>query len=118
MVVVLKIHLSVAISKIGGPGLGKISYLCAMGLINRFIYTISALAFVALVVALNVFMGLYFISLAVVPATWVYALATGQSYHFVIDQSAMLYRVNKFGQWAWLITACLAVSYLVFWKNL
>jgi len=80
-------------------------------------WAIGTLAVLALFLALNVFIGLYLISLAVVPATWAYAALTGRSYHFVIDQSEMLYRVNRFGQWAWVVTGCLSVAYAAVWSN-
>ena len=89
-----------------------------MGIINRIMWSVGLLAIVVLFVALHIFIGLYVISLAVVPLTWAYAAATGRSYHFVIDQSQFLYIVNRFGQWAWFLTACVAVAYILFWANL
>ena len=85
--------------------------------LNRLLSALGFLALVALFFAFNVFIGLYLISLLLVPVTWLYAAATGRSYSFVVDQSAMLYQLNKFGQWAWLATACAAVAYLTIWKN-
>lgn len=88
-----------------------------MRAVNSFIWVLGALAVVGLFVALNFFIGLYLISLAVVPATWAYSALVGRSYSFVVDQSELLYRLNRFGQWAWLVTACLAVTYVFVWAN-
>jgi hypothetical protein len=89
-----------------------------MGIINRIFWSLWIIAILCLFLALNVFIGLYVISLIVVPLTWAYAAATGRSYHFVIDQSQFLYIVNRIGQWSWFLTACLAVTYILIWANL
>ena len=56
-----------------------------------------------LALAIKVFIALAVVSMLIVPLTWIYAKLAGQSYNFTIDQSNMLYKLNKFGQWALLI---------------
>lgn len=89
-----------------------------MNMLNRLVSLVGLVGIVALFLALNIFIGLYLISLAVVPLTWAYAAAVGRSYEFVIHQSEMLYQINRFGRLAWLVTACLAVAYVAVWANL
>jgi hypothetical protein len=55
------------------------------------------------IVAFNVFVAISIVSMAIVPLTFIYAKLAGQSYNFTIDQSNMLYKLNKFGQWSLLI---------------
>jgi hypothetical protein len=50
----------------------------------------------------------------IVPITWAYSQLTGQTYHFVIDQSDMLYKLNIFGQWALLVGGALIIFGLFF----
>ena len=69
-----------------------------------------------LVVFINIFVALAVVSMLIVPLTWLYAKVVGQSYNFTIDQSDMLYKLNKFGQWALLIGGSLAVLYFVFYR--
>lgn len=56
-----------------------------------------------LALAIKVFIALAVVSMLIVPLTWIYAKLVGQSYNFTIDQSNMLYKLNKFGQCALLI---------------
>jgi hypothetical protein len=88
-----------------------------MGAINRLFWAVGVIALLAIFLAFNIFIGLYVISLLVVPITWLWSVLTGKSYHYVIDQSAILYRINRFGQWAWFLTICLVISYVIFWSN-
>lgn len=68
-------------------------------LINLLILVIIVLT----IVFFQLFLLLAFLSMFIVPATWVYAQLNGQSYHFTIDQSNMLYKLNILGQWSLVI---------------
>lgn len=68
-------------------------------LINLLILVIIVLT----IVFFQLFLVLAFLSMFIVPATWVYAQLNGQSYHFTIDQSNMLYKLNILGQWSLVI---------------
>jgi len=75
---------------------------------------IILLLIVGIVVFFPIFLSLAFLSMLIVPITWAYSQLTGQSYHFVIDQSDMLYKLNIFGQWALLIGGALIMFGLFF----
>ena len=68
-------------------------------LINLLILVIIVLT----IVFFQLFLLLAFLSMFIVPATWAYAQLNGQSYHFTIDQSNMLYKLNILGQWSLVI---------------
>jgi hypothetical protein len=68
-------------------------------LINLLILVIIVLT----IVFFQLFLVLAFLSMFIVPVTWVYAQLNGQSYHFTIDQSNMLYKLNILGQWSLVI---------------
>ena len=79
---------------------------------------ISTLIFFLLIlfiVAFEVFVAIAIVSMAIVPLTLAYAKLAGQSYNFTIDQSNMLYKLNKFGQWSLLIggSILLVVHYIL-----
>jgi len=69
------------------------------GLINL----LTLLLIIFVVVFFQLFLILAFMSMLIVPATWVYAQLNGQSYSFTIDQSNMLYKLNILGQWSLVI---------------
>jgi hypothetical protein len=66
-----------------------------------------------LFVAFKIFLALAIVSMLIVPLTWGYAKLAGQSYNFTIDQSNMLYKLNKFGQWSLLIGGSLLFVYFI-----
>ena len=68
-------------------------------LINLLILVIIVLT----IVFFQLFLVLAFLSMLIVPATWVYAQLNDQSYSFTIDQSNMLYKLNILGQWSLVI---------------
>lgn len=84
--------------------------------INRLLSIAGFFALLLLLIAANVLIGMFFLSLAIVPITWLWAKITDQSYSVLIDSSNMLYKLNRFGQWAWLITICLLITYILFWE--
>ena len=51
------------------------------------------------IVAVNLFIAVAIASVLIVPFTFLYSKLIGKSYNYVIDQSNMLYKLNKFGQW-------------------
>lgn len=55
------------------------------------------------VVAFNIFIIVSLLSMAIVPLTWIYSKVVGRSYNFVMDQSEIIYKLNKFGQWSLMI---------------
>jgi hypothetical protein len=65
-----------------------------------------------LIMAIPVLFGLFLISLCIVPATWIWAKVTDQDYHFLCDQSEILYRLNQIGKYSYLILACILASFL------
>jgi hypothetical protein len=66
-----------------------------------------------LFVAFKIFLALAIVSMLIVPLTWIYAKIVGQSYNFTIDQSNMLYKLNKFGQWSLLIGGSLLFVHFI-----
>lgn len=89
-----------------------------MGTINRLLSFIGILAIFFLFFAINLLFGIWIISLMIVPITWLWSKLIGKNYYVVIDSSNMLYKLNVFGQWAWLISIGLMVTYYVFWSKL
>lgn len=83
--------------------------------INRFLNLVGLVGSIFLIVALNALPGFIILSLLVVPATWLWAKYTDQSYHALIDSNGFLYKINKFGQWTWVIVVCIFVTYLSIW---
>jgi len=75
---------------------------------------IILLLIVGIVVFFPIFLSIAFLSMLIVPITWAYSQLTGQTYHFVIDQSDMLYKLNIFGQWALLVGGALIIFGLFF----
>jgi hypothetical protein len=71
------------------------------------------LFFIFLIFAFNVLVSLVILSMLIVPATWVYSKMIGRSYNSVIDSSNMLYKLNKFGQWALVIFGSIYFMYLI-----
>lgn len=70
---------------------------------NKAISYLVLFLLVLLVFAFKVLIGLAVLSILIVPLTWIYSKIVGQSYNFTIDQSNMLYKLNKFGQWSLII---------------
>jgi hypothetical protein len=70
---------------------------------NKAISYLVLFLVVLLVFAFKVLIGLAVLSILIVPLTWIYSKIVGQSYNFTIDQSNMLYKLNKFGQWSLVI---------------
>jgi len=66
------------------------------------------------IVFFQLFLVLAFLSMLIVPATWVYAQLNGQSYSFTIDQSNMLYKLNILGQWSLVIGGAIMFFTLLF----
>jgi hypothetical protein len=64
---------------------------------------LTLLLIVFVIIFFHLFFALAILSMFIVPATWVYAQLNGQSYHFTIDQSNMLYKLNILGQWSLVI---------------
>lgn len=75
---------------------------------------IILLLIIVIVVFFPIFFSLAFLSMLIVPATWIYAQLSGQSYHFVIDQSNILYKLNIFGQWSLIIGGSIFLFGLLF----
>lgn len=71
---------------------------------------------IILVILVKAFIGLVILSVLIVPLTWIYSKICGQSYNFTIDQSEMLYKLNKFGQWS-MVFGLAFVIYLLFYNH-
>ena len=69
-----------------------------------------------LFIILLLLVALAVVSMLIVPLTWLYAKLVGRSYNFIIDQSDMLYKLNKFGQWSLLIGGSLTALYFIFYR--
>jgi hypothetical protein len=70
---------------------------------NSIINLIKFFVGISLLLFLIFFPPLLIVALLVVPATYIYAKANGQSYNFTIDQSETLYKLNNLGIWAWIL---------------
>jgi len=57
--------------------------------------------------------GLIFISLLIVPGTYLWAHLNGQSYSSLCDSDNYLYRLNQFGKLMWLVAACVSVLFII-----
>jgi hypothetical protein len=82
--------------------------------IINFFWTWILISIFLIIVFYPVFLGLLILCMTIVPTTWAYSLIKGQSYHFTIDQSILLYRFNRIGQFLWIVTASVAIYWLVF----
>jgi len=69
------------------------------GLINL----LTLILIIFILVFFQLFVVLAFMSIFIVPATWVYAQLNGKSYSYTIDQSNILYKLNILGQWSLVI---------------
>lgn len=76
------------------------------------------LLILALILAFNAILALGILSMLIVPATWVYSKMSGRSYNSVIDSSDMLYKLNKFGQWALVIFGSIFLIYFIIFNNI
>ena len=75
--------------------------------------TLGFFFLIILFIAFKILVALTIVSMAIVPLTWIYAKIAGQSYNFTIDQSNMLYKLNKFGQWSLLIGGSLLLVHFI-----
>lgn len=82
--------------------------------IINFVWSWILIALFLIIAFYQVVVGFLILCMATVPLTWIYSLIKGQSYHFTIDQSIMLYRFNRIGQFIWIVTASTAIYWLVF----
>lgn len=80
--------------------------------IINFIWFWIMVAIILMIAFYQVVIGFLILSMASVILTWIYGKLTGNSYHFLTDQSRMLYRINKFGEFLWLIAGCV-IAYLI-----
>lgn len=69
---------------------------------------------IALIILVKVFIGLVILSVLIVPLTWIYSKIAGQSYHFTIDQSEILYKLNNFGQWSMVFGLAFLIYFLFY----
>ena len=79
--------------------------------------TVSIILLVLLILFLissGLFLSVAIFSAAVVPLTWMWGLITGQSYDRVCDNSEIIYRLNKIGQWTIVIGVGVSLIGLVF----
>lgn len=67
----------------------------------------SFMVLLILAMLFPIFIGLVVISVLIVPITLIYSKVIGQSYSFVIDQSNLLYKMNKFGQNSLVVISCI-----------
>jgi len=70
---------------------------------NSIINLVKFLLGISLLIFLIFFPPLLIVALLVVPATYLYSKANGQSYNFTLDQSETLYKLNNLGIWAWIL---------------
>lgn len=81
---------------------------------SKFLALGSLILFVSLALGSVVFVSLVLLSMLIVPLTFLYSLIVGQSYNFTIDQSNILYKLNKFGQWSLTIFGSILLLDLIF----
>ena len=78
-------------------------------IINRILRLSLVVLALVLIFSLNLLFALAIFSMSIVPLTWIYAFVMGQSYSYTIDQSDILYKLNKFGQWSFVIGLTVAL---------
>ena len=81
--------------------------------INRLLNAAGFVGSLFLALLLFAFPGFLVLILLIVPITWLWAKLTDQSYNSLIDSSGMLYKLNKFGQIAWIFFICISISFLI-----
>lgn len=81
--------------------------------INRLLNLAGFLGSLLLTLLLFAFPGFLVLILLIVPITWLWAKISDQSYNSLIDSSGMLYKLNKIGQWAWILFICISISFLI-----
>jgi hypothetical protein len=86
--------------------------------LDRILGLFGVLALFAVIIGFQVFVGLAILSMLIVPITYLFCLVNGRSYNSVIDSSNMLYKMNKFGQWVWLVIIAIVVFYIFLFKLL
>lgn len=59
----------------------------------------------------QVTISLIFLSMAIVPLTWIYSQLIGQSYNYTIDQSEVLYKLNVVGKWCLIIFGTMMILF-------
>jgi hypothetical protein len=80
---------------------------------RAFISSFFGIARVGLYLAVFIFLCLTFLSIFVVPFTWLYSKIVGQSYSFTIYQSDKLYKLNILGQWTILILFSIIFTFTI-----
>lgn len=81
--------------------------------INRLLNLAGLLGTLFLILAIIAFPGFLVVILMIVPFTWLWAKLTDRSYNSLIDSSGMLYKLNKFGQFAWLFFLCILITFFI-----
>ena len=71
------------------------------------------LLILTLFIFIKVFIAVCFLSVLIVPLTWIYSKIAGQSYYFTIDQSQILYKLNKIGQWSIVIAIAILLYNMI-----
>ena len=80
---------------------------------KKFLSVLFLILLIVLVFVFQAFIAFAIVSMFIVPLTYLYSLVIGRSYNFVIDQSNILYKMNKLGQWSIVICwSYLLVRYL------
>ena len=82
--------------------------------LDRIIGMFGYLAFFLILIGLPILIGVAILSMLMVPLTYLFSVATERSYNSVIDSSDMLYKLNKLGQWTWLIVGSIVVLSFTF----
>ena len=81
---------------------------------TRLFRNLTIIFLVLLVLAIKLFIALAIISILIVPLTWIYSKIIGQSYNFTIDQSDVLYKLNKFGMWMFVFGIAASLCFFIY----
>jgi hypothetical protein len=84
-----------------------------MNLLSTLLKLSGILLILSLFISVYIALSVAIASMLVVPGTYLYSLISGNSYNFICDQSEILYKLNKIGQYVIVISAILLFSLLI-----
>jgi len=85
---------------------------------HRLFGLIYILMLIGIIVGIPIIIGIIVMSICIVPVTWAYSLAIGESYNSVCDSSNFLYKLNKLGKYSIFIGLVGLIGFIVINKVL
>ncbi len=82
--------------------------------LNGALSLLVILVIITFIFGFALFISIAALSAFIVPLTYLYGLATGQSYDRVCDNSEILYKLNQLGKWALVVLTATGFVYLLF----